>query len=132
MKFLLLLIPVLFYSNINTQLPCDDIREGRFNIPLSIPGYEGQFTYLERKGPYQIETTSFDSKEVQYRVSWLDDCTYVLFNRKLLKGKDGNFPHKPSDSIIVSITRVTETYYDSIVTSNFADMELNAKIFIEK
>lgn len=130
MKLFILLIIFLSFPNGDGQLACDIVREGKFNIPIPLPDYEGHYTYLERKGPYQIETSSLDSSEVQYRVSWLDDCTYVLFNRKILKGED-KYPHKPSDSLTVTITNVTDSYYESVITSNFADMKLEAKIFID-
>ncbi len=91
---------------------------------------EGQYTRLQRKGGYQTETTSIDDSESRYSVKWIDDCTYLLFDKKMISGTK-RVPSKPTDTLKVEIFNVTDEFYEAYVSSNFADMKLEAKIFIE-
>jgi hypothetical protein len=36
-------------------------------------------------------------------IQWLDECTYQLFNRRVIRGIEPTFPSEPTDTITVHI-----------------------------
>jgi hypothetical protein len=132
MKILTFLFAFTFLNFTNDpSLDCKSIQEGVFNIPIDIEGYEGEYSRLTRTATHQIEYLSIDGSEHSFRVEWIDDCSYKLFDSKLLKGKE-TMPVNASDTLTVKIYNVTKDFYEATVSANFTDFVTDVKVLIVK
>ncbi len=70
---------------VSAQAPsCSLFKHGTFTIQGDHPGEE---TRLVRHGNKQKETAP-NGHKAHYRVRWVDDCTYQLYDRKVTLGED--------------------------------------------
>jgi hypothetical protein len=98
---------------------CTLFKHGTFTVPGD---HAGQEVKVVRRGDKQKESTA-DGHKSQYRVRWVDECTYLLFDRKVTSGEDLR-PGSTTDTLTVHITDTWEFGYAFRATSNFADLEL--------
>lgn len=81
MKLTLLLISLLIsYSS----LDCQKFRTGKFEVESKYLGT----IIIERDTHFQTETIVKTRTVARYKIKWLNDCSFIMFDRKLLKGKD--------------------------------------------
>lgn len=80
------------------RVDCARAREGRFTDAMT----PGQVTHIVRTATEQREHTSSTTREVRLRLRWLDDCTYQLYDRRII-GEEEPFPTKSTDTVTVHI-----------------------------
>lgn len=102
---------------------CSIAREGRFELMSPTSGK----TIIERTATTQHETNASIQMEASYKITWVNDCTYELRERKLIKG-DPAFEGKPSDVLRVQITKVEGKRITISVSSNFSDQVVEREI----
>ena len=66
------------------SLDCDKFRTGKFEVQSK---YVGKIL-IERDVNFQTETIVNSGNVVQYRIKWLSDCSFIMFDHKLIKGKE--------------------------------------------
>ena len=115
---------LLLSSMANAQIKdCSSVRNGKFKIDM-----EGTVSYIERKGSVQIETEPKSGFKGEFKISWINDCTYTLQAVKI--HNKGNLPVIDYELILTTkIIRIEEDYYLTETTSNKWDMVFEAKIY---
>ena len=81
MKLTLLLLSLLIS---NSSLNCQKFKTGKFEVQSKYLGT----IIIERDAHFQTETIIKTGTVARYSIKWLNDCSFIMFNRKLLKGKD--------------------------------------------
>ena len=53
---------------------------------FSLPSIDGTDHKIIRNNKKQIEIVSFKGLQSEYDIKWIDECTYILYNRRVTKG----------------------------------------------
>lgn len=114
---------LLSFFCINMSNDCSNIKTGKFKLI----DQESGITIITRTANEQIEINENLNVKIRYKVNWINECTYQLFDAKVYKGDD-YFQGQKSDTMTVSITEVNTDYYKVLTTSNFSDLSMEAKI----
>lgn len=119
--FCLLVLPAFAFS----QTPdCNKFREGKFRIADSRAGV---VTIADRNSMYQTETSETLKATVRFKISWQDNCSYILKLDKVLRNENKiNFPSNLE--IKVKITRTTDSGYTQETTSSLTNGTYNAVV----
>lgn len=122
----LALLSQLFVLTLLAQQPtCKTLRTGSFKMVSAELGT----TYITRTGKTQVEKNEKLGYEVIFDIKWIDDCTYELRPKKLVKGNpaimgDGTYVVK------TKITGITYKNYTAETSSNFSEEEMKFMIEI--
>ena len=100
---------------------CKPLHKGKFRL------VSGDTTMIERTKKLQIEESA-DVKMI-FDLTWVDDCTYELRARQLLKG-DPKYAPKEGQVIRVRIKEIKTNSYICESTSNYSDLVLESEIEI--
>lgn len=98
--FILLLFPFLCQAG---NIDCKDIREGLFKLESE----DGSLHTIVRTKDKQTENVGKTGLVSEFDIKWTSDCSYILYNRRVIKGKD----NMPTDFKI-------DTLYNEIVEIN--------------
>ncbi|MES2655612.1 MAG: hypothetical protein V4620_08485 [Bacteroidota bacterium] len=82
--FILLLFPFLCQAG---NIDCKDIKEGLFRLESE----DGRLFTIVRTKNKQTENVGKTGVVSEFDIKWTSDCSYLLFNRRVVKGKD-NMP----------------------------------------
>jgi hypothetical protein len=123
--FLSLLL--LFSLSGIAQNDCKRVHVGKFILVSP----ESGTTLITRTPLFQIEKNDTLGVEVLYDIKWVDDCTYQLRGKKIIKG-DPAWAGKPTDYVTVTILEVKENSFRVKTTSNFSDLVIEREIEILK
>jgi hypothetical protein len=106
--FLGLLLFVTFKS-VGQNLDCKKFREGKFKIVDLMAGT----TIVERKGSKQTEYAVNSRMRLEFKVKWIDDCTYTLKLKKITENPDNvQWSRKVKKTkVIVKIVETKENSY---------------------
>lgn len=119
---LLLSLPALGFTQ---EKDCRRFKDGDFLIKDKRNGD----IYLKRKGELQIETAERSKVKLQFKVVWLNECTYTLTLTKIVRN-----PQKiPFDKNMIVTVQILETKKNSYIqksTSNQSGIEYESEIFI--
>ena len=108
-----------------SQTPdCGKFREGKFRIADSRAGV---VTIADRNSMYQTETSEALKAVIRFRISWQDNCTYILRLDKVIRNENKiNFP---SDmEIRVKITKTSAGGYTQETTSSLTNGTYNVVV----
>lgn len=102
---------------------CKKFKNGKFKI---VDGEVGN-SFISRKGSKQIEYGEASKLKLEFKVKWLNDCTYTLELKKVLEN-----PNKidlPEGMVLtVEIIETKEKSYIQKSTSNLYDMVLESEL----
>lgn len=111
----IILLPIL---SLGQDIKCDQFKNGMFKITDEKLGT----CIIERNGDTQIEIGIEAAIKLEFRVVWLNDCTYTLELKKILDNPNNTV--LPEDMIlIVTIIETKANSYIQKSTSNLSDME---------
>jgi len=111
-----------------SQTPsCKSLHNGSFKIFDKDAGN----TYIKRTDNVQTETNEKMGFEMTFDVKWVDDCTYELRPKKLIKGDPSMFGDGKG-VLTTKIKTINETNYIAETTSNFSDQTLTFVVKIIK
>ena len=128
MKTILLTITgLIFFSFSGPETACRRLHTGKFKMISKQTGT----VYIYRSRNRQVEIDKEAGIRVMYRVEWPDECTYVLFDSKVIKG-DPSMAGNPADTLTVKITSIAEKSYTVLTTSNFSSLEMESELIILK
>lgn len=125
MKKMFFALAILFFSaTLNAQIKdCSSVRNGKFKIVM-----DGTEFFIERKGSVQTETEPRSGFRGEFKINWINDCTYTIQAVKI--HNKGNLPEVDYEMILTTkIIRVEQDYYLTETTSNKWDMVFEAKIY---
>lgn len=102
MKYLIL---VLFSCPFIIDKPdCNSVKNGTFKLE-SINGSDHIITRTENKQTENIVNKGLIS---EFSLKWTSDCTYILYNRKVIKGVDEWSAEINADTLFNEIIEVSE------------------------
>lgn len=85
---------------------CSDIVNGKFETTND----DGSKSVITRKGNKQEEITENGKIISEYKVKWVSDCQYLLYDRKVIKGVD-KYPNMINDTLEVNVIQVNKDNY---------------------
>ena len=118
MKSLLFLFFFIGLSlSLYAQKPdCKLIHEGKFRIVDSLSG----ITIITRTKDFQVEENSGMGVKMIFDIKWIDDCTYELRPKEVVKGNQALVGNK-GDFMTTHVKEVKINSYICVTTANFAD-----------
>lgn len=127
MKQRIIFIFLIFLSGLgySQELDCKRFKNGKFKI---IDPEVGN-SIIERNGNKQIEYDEKTGQKIEFKVKWIDDCTYRLKVKEVLENPDNSFI--PTNMILtVEIIETKENSYVQKSKSDWFDVVLESEIFI--
>lgn len=103
---------------------CKDFRNGKFVIHDDEHGK----SYIERKGSRQIEYGEGSKLKMEFKVKWVDDCTYTLELKKVLENPE-NIKLPEGMILTIKIIEAKENSYVQETSSNMFDFVLKSEMF---
>ncbi len=107
------------------ELDCSSVKTGKFKLDSQKSGT----TIITRTSTEQIEVNKDLNVKVRYKVKWIDDCTYQLFQAKIHQGNK-YFEGNKGDTLPIRIIEINQDYYKVNSTSNFSDLSVEAQLEI--
>jgi len=86
MTKLIIILIFPFIANFATT-ECKSVKEGTFKLKSE----DGSLHTIVRNKNKQTENVGKTGLVSEFDIKWISDCTYLLYNRKVLKGVD-NMP----------------------------------------
>ena len=129
MKFISLCfaIALLGISAAGQDPACKSVQKGAFKIFTKETGT----TFIRRTAKEQVEKNDDLGYEVIFSIRWIDECTYELRPKKLIRG-DPAIMGDGSQFVRTRIRDITETGYVAETTSSFSDATMNFTVEIVK
>ncbi len=118
MKLSSFIIISLIFISFTLKKECKDFQEGTFELDSA----DGSSHIITRKDNKQIENSSKTGTISEFEIKWLDDCSYILFNRKITKGTD-LYPESNSDTLINEVIEINGDFYKVKSTMKGYDFE---------
>ncbi|MHC0440692.1 hypothetical protein [Flavobacterium sp. 3-210] len=115
MKFL---IPIVIIVLTNISLDCDNFKTGKFETPSKFGGK----VIIERTKQFHTETLTRNGNIIRYKIKWLNDCSFLLYDRKLLKGNE----EIKDPKIIEQFAK--DTIFNEIIEINDSEYRTKSKI----
>ncbi len=130
-KHMKILISTFLLLLITNNSDCIKFRIGEFEMESK---YGGKIS-IKRTENYQTETLTRNGNITRYKIEWKSECSYLLFDRKLLKGKeeitDTKFREKLNrDTIFCKIVEVKGN--NSKIVSKMGDFPGSLESIIKK
>lgn len=123
-RALLLGLCCFLLSDAKSQPPsCKLFVHGTFLLPGDHPGED---TKIIRHGNTQKEVRK-DGHRSHYKVQWVGECTYLLYDRNVTKGTDDR-PGSPTDTLTVNILDTWQFGYAYRATGNFSSTEVQGTL----
>ena len=121
-SFLSFFITIAFAQKVD----CKSVKNGNFKT-IS----EGGTTKIIRKGSVHTEINEAANFNAEFKVVWLNDCSYTLQPRKIIsKGKLEDI--NKDDILTVKITAVTDAYYSFIATHSRYEGSVEGKVYFDR
>ncbi|GAA5039326.1 hypothetical protein GCM10011506_38400 [Marivirga lumbricoides] len=116
-----LLFTFAFKANAQDDLKCKKFHTGKFKV-------EGdENTIIIRNRNYQIEENN--NVKIKDKINWLDECTYQLITKKVVKDNEGIMEN---DILTFQIIETGEDFYIVKITSDRRDFSVEAKVIMLK
>lgn len=105
--------------------PCKSLHTGTFKITTEETGT----TFITRNDTLQTEENTFLGYKIIFDITWIDDCTYDLRPKKLIKG-DPWILGDGKNVLRTRIKNITSKSYTAETSSNFDDGVINFEVEI--
>ncbi len=106
---------------------CKQVQIGNFELTAEISGT----TYISRTAKHQVERNPQHGYEAKFEVVWVDEGTYELRNKELIKGPE-QLKGPEGGVLRVEILEVKENTILVSTTSNFSDLKVEVEMEIVK
>jgi hypothetical protein len=100
---------------------------------------KGNFIDISGGGTAEVTRTAteqFEHKagmgEMRLSIRWIDECTYQLFNRKVLSGIEPSFPMNPKDTITVHIVSSDDEGFNYEARTSSMDIPMTGRQLYHK
>ncbi|MER2996922.1 hypothetical protein [Pontibacter populi] len=100
---------------------CKDFKKGTFELN-SVDGSTHIITRTKNK---QIERVGRTGSIFEFDIKWRDDCSYILYNRKMIKGVD-EFSEYKIDTLYNKVIGVDGKNFKVLTTIKEFDFEVEA------
>ena len=102
---------------------CEKFKDGKFKIEDS----EFGDSYIDRKGSQQTEYGEGSELKLQFKVKWLNTCTYTLELKKIIENPN-NLELPEGMILTVEIIETTENSYFQKSSSNLYEMVVESEV----
>lgn len=106
---------------------CSRAHVGRF-----IDKSGGETTIIMRTASEQQERKVGDMGKMSFRVRWLSDCVYQLFDRTIITGPVPSFPVSPQDTITVRIISLDDEGFTYEARTNAMNVTMKGRQLYDK
>lgn len=106
---------------------CKSLQQGSFKIVSKETGT----TFIKRTDKEQIEKNETLGYEVIFSIKWLDECTYELRPKKLIKG-DPSIMGDGTHFVKTKIKEISNKTYVAETTASFSDQTVDFVVDIVK
>jgi len=96
---------------------CKSLHTGSFKVFTK----ESGTTYIKRTKKYQTEKNDNLGYEVVFDITWIDECTYELRPKELIKG-DPSIMGNGQNVIKTKIKEISDNKYIAETSANFSDV----------
>jgi len=117
--FILLFFPFLCQAG---NIDCKDIREGLFKLE----SLDGSLYTIVRTKDKQTENVGKTGLVSEFDIKWTSNCSYILFNRRVLKGTDNMPPDFKIDTLYNEIVEVNGDKHKIVSSIKGYDMKIEA------
>ena len=124
MKNLVLLL--LMFSSLSVfsqQVDCEKYKDGKFIIVDE----ENGNSHIERKGSKQTEYGEGSGLKLEFKIKWLNECTYTVTLKKIVENPN-KIPLSKDMVLTVEIIETKENSYMQRSTSNLYDMVIESEM----
>jgi hypothetical protein len=112
-KFIIMALACLAFTT--TPAPdCNTLHTGTFRINSDMGDY-----LVTRTKTKQVEDVLSTGMRAEFKIKWLNKCTYVLYNRTIVKGEDDMPTGYQFDTLYCNITEIRGATHK--VYSHFKD-----------
>lgn len=127
LKFTLLFVSGLYFSltAFGQKPTCKSLHTGLFKVTTQDAGT----TYIKRTKTEQHEKNSDLGYEIIFSVKWIDDCTYELRPKKLIKG-DPSIMGDGTNVVKTKIKDIADKSYVAETTANFSAVKMDFTVEI--
>lgn len=116
-RILFLAIFSFFALILFAQKPtCKSLQRGNFKVVSQDAGT----TFIKRTDKEQIEKNEALGYEIIFSIKWLDECTYVLRPKKLIKG-DPSIMGDGTHFVKTKIKEISNKTYVAETSASFSD-----------
>lgn len=105
------------------EIDCENFKNGKFEIIDAVYGN----SIIERNGTTQTEYGENSELKLEFKVEWLNDCTYTLELTKVIENPK-NIDLPDGMILTVEIIKTTENSYFQKSSSNLYDMTAESEL----
>jgi hypothetical protein len=116
----LLFLLLSFFSNTPGNIDCRNLKEGIFKLE-SVDG--GLHTIVRTKNK-QTENVAITGEVSEYDIKWTSDCSYMLYNRKIIKGVDDMSSDFDIDTLYNEIVDINGDKHKVVSSIKQSDMKV--------
>ena len=129
MKILILVLCTIGFNlnSIGQKPTCLSLHEGKFKVTTK----ESGTTFITRTVKTQIEENSSMGYIVVFDITWVDECTYELRPKELIKG-DPVIMGNGKSVLKTRIKGISNKSYIAETSANFSDSILDFEVEIIK
>ena len=114
---------IVFSFSLSAQKNCKTVKNGTFKT-IS----EGGTTIIIRKGSLQTEENASVNFKGEFKIKWLDECTYTIQPTKIYNAGD-LVDVDLSEVLTVKILKVADSYYLQETSSNKREGVVEGKVY---
>ena len=119
--FLLLLFPFFYQAG---DMNCDALKEGLFKLE----SVDGSLHTIIRTKDKQTENVGKTGLVTEFDIKWTSDCTYLLFNPRIIEGKDDIPDDFKIDTLYNEIIEVSGDRHKVISSIKGYDQKIEATL----
>lgn len=116
---LFLLLPFLFQTG---STDCKGIKEGRFNLESN----DGSIHTIVRTKDTQTEKVGKTGVISEFDIKWTSDCSYLLFNRRVIEGEDSMIDVFEIDTLYNEVVEVNGKFHKVVSSTKRYDLQLES------
>jgi len=114
--FLILIMQIVAFTIFGQKPTCKSLHTGFFKVSTK----ESGTTLIKRAAKEQLEKNDYLGYEVIMSITWIDDCTYDLRPKKLIKG-DPAIMGDGTNVVRTKIKKITANSYIAETSGSFGD-----------
>jgi hypothetical protein len=122
LSFIVLLLLISGWSIAQTP-KCKKVHNGRFRLTSEVTGT----SIITRNGDVQTEENEKIGVIIEYKVEWVNECTYKLTPMKVIKN-DSQINFMEDLQLEVQITKVSRRSYSQTTTSKVKGVSMSAEM----
>ncbi len=109
---------------VGQEVDCKKFKDGKFKI---VDADRGD-SIIERYGSRQIEYGDASKLKLEFKVKWLDDCSYTLELKRVIENPN-EIPLPDNMILTIEIVKTSENSFTMVSSSNLYEMVMETEVF---